>query len=214
MAQRTTKPEVDLPPAGYERNEVLAERTDTLAEHAEEVAAALEVESINPNKFKIENEIAQHFDLASLMLKVSEADVTCMYCWVLSGAHGIMITQKQIEGWEVVQGDDPEALSHKGIGADTTRRIGDTLLMRIPKDKYLIIERRRRDNANRFDASITAPSERAYELANKHNIPLYDTEDMDARTLKRMMNQASAKKIASRTTDRLIRQGRMPGAKI
>jgi hypothetical protein len=203
---------VDLPPAGAERNEVLAERKDALEQAAEETAAALETETIDPDKFKIENEIAQNFDPATTMLKVSNADPTQRYCWVYSGMHGLMVTQKQIEGWLVVQGNDEEALEHKGIGADTTRRVGDTLLMKIPLDKFLIIDRRNRERAARFNEEKSGISDEARRLAKKYGIPIYQDGEVDARTLKRMMTNANAQKIAGRTTDKLIRQGRMPGA--
>lgn len=206
MAKQT---EVDLPPAGFARDEEMLKRTDDLAELADELGA--EGGAIDPNKLVVENEIAQHFDPASLMLKVSKADSYFMYCWVFSGSHGLMVTIKTIEGWEVVQGNDEEAMEHKGIGADTTRRVGDTLLMRIPKDKYLIIERRRKDQANRFNEQQTALSERAEGLAKKFNIPIYNDGELDARTLKRMMNQAQAKKMAGNKVNQMIRQGRMPG---
>jgi len=203
----------NLPPPGFERNEELAQREDALQQAAEEHASALETETIDPNRLKIENEIAQNFDPSSTMLKVSNPDVCFMYCWVYSGAHGLMITQKQIEGWLVVQGEDPEAVEHKGIGADTTRRVGDTLLMRIPKDKYLVLERRRKQQANRFNEEATSFSERAEKLAEKHNIPIYREGEVDARVLKRMMGTAQARKVAGTKVNQLIRQGRMPGVR-
>lgn len=206
-------PKVDLPPAGFKRNEVLAERKDALEQQAEETAAALEVETINPDKLKVENEIAQHFDAASHMLKVTNPDPAYRYCWVFSGMHGLMITNKQIEGWVVVQGDDEEALEHRGIGADTTRRVGDTILMKIPLDKFLIVERRQKANAQRFNDSVSNLSDDTVRLAQKYNIPIYQNGEVDARVLKRMMNNASAKKMASNRVDQLIRQGRMPGMK-
>jgi hypothetical protein len=201
----------ELPPAGYERNEELAQREDNLAQAAEERASALETESIDPKKLRVENEIAQNFDPATSMLKVSNPDVCFMYCWAFSGMHGLMITQKQIEGWTVVQGEDPEAIEHKGIGADTTRRVGDTLLMRIPKDKYLLLDRRRKEQANRFNAGSTTFSDRAENLAHKYNIPVYHEGEVDPRTLKRMQSNAEARKVASSKVNQLINQGRMPG---
>jgi len=210
VARKTTP---DLPPAGYERDEVLAERKDNLEQAAEEVASTLETESINPAKLKVENEIAQHFDPATTMLQVSNADPCFMYCWTFSGMHGLMITAKQIEGWEVVQGESEEALEHQGIGADTTRRVGDTLLMRIPKDKFLVIDRRRKEQAGRFNREQTSFSEQAERLAEKHNIPIYREGEVDARTMSRMMASSSARKIAGTKINNLIRQGRMPGVR-
>jgi hypothetical protein len=125
--------------------------------------------------------------------------------------HGLMITQKQIEGWEVVQGESEEALEHKGIGADTTRRVGDTLLMRMPKDKFLIVEKRRKEQARRHNAEVTSFSENAERLAEKHNIPIYREGEVDERTLNRMQQSSAARKIAGIKVNAMIRQGRMPG---
>lgn len=202
-----------LPPPGYKRDEEMARRDDALAEAADELSSSLEVEAIDPEKLRVENEIAQHFDPATTMLNVSNIDEAFMYCWVYSGMHGLMVTQKQIEGWVVVQGDDDEALEHKGIGADTTRRVGDTLLMKIPKDRFLVLEKRRREQANRFNQQQTSLSEKAENLARKFNIPIYNADEVDARTLKRMMNTAQARKTAGKNVDKLIRQGRMPGVR-
>ena len=212
MATRT--PQVDLPPAGHARDEVLRERTDNLEQLGEETAAANEVERIDPAKLRVENEIAQHFDPSTTMLNVSNKVDGYIYCWVYSGMHGLMITQKTIEGWVVVQGSDPEAEEHKGIGADTTRRVGDTILMRVPMDVYLLIQRRQREQANRFNQQQSGISDKAQALADRYKIPIYDIENMDARTLKRMMNKATAQNVASKKINTLIRQGRMPGAKL
>ena len=125
-----------------------------------------------------------------------------------------MVTQKQIEGWVVVQGDDPEALEHKGIGGDTTRRVGDTILMRVPLDKFLLLERRRKAQAQRFTDEKSNLSEDAIKLAGKYGIPIYQDGEVDARTLKRMISNADAKKIAGKMTNKLLRQGRMPGVRV
>jgi len=205
--------EAELPPAGHQRDEALAERKDVLEEKADVLASTLETERIDPSKLKVENEIAQHFDPATTMLHVSNADSVFMYCWVFSGMHGLMITQKQIEGWEVVQGESEEALEHKGIGADTTRRVGDTLLMRIPKDKFFVIEKRRKEQAARHNREATSFSDNAERLAQKHNIPIYHEGEVDERTMNRMAQAASARKLAGNKVNNLIRQGRMPGVR-
>lgn len=214
MARQTTVIPVgdnELPPAGYKRDEVLAERKDALDEAADNLASGLETERINPKNLKVENEIAQHFDPATSMLQVSQGDPCFMYCWVFSGMHGLMVTQKQIEGWEVVQGESEEALEHKGIGADTTRRVGDTLLMRIPKDKFMMLEKRRKAQANRFNQESTSFSDNAEKLAQKYNIPIYREGEVDDKTLRRMEAASSARKIAGSKVNQMIREGRMPG---
>jgi hypothetical protein len=202
----------DLPPAGYARDEVLAERTDALAEAAENLAATNEVEAIDPAKYVVENEIATHFDPATQMLKVSNASPAFAYCWTFSGANGLMITQKQLEGWEVVCGDMREAIEHKGLNADTVRRIGDTVLMRIRKDLYLQLIRRNELKAARFNASSTRINDALRAKAERLGIPIHET--LDDAQLKRMHNASMAKTIADRKINELIREGRIPGARV
>ena len=134
-------------PAGDARREAMREAEDTLAEAAE--AASDERGAIDPRAFKIENEIARYFN----ELEVSNPDPAYQYRWVQAGFHGRFIKMAQTERvpeggglapcWEVVQGDMPECMELRGPAADTTRRLGDVILMRCRKDRFLKLQRMR-----------------------------------------------------------------------
>jgi len=142
---------------------------------------------------------------------VSNEQPEYIYCWVYAGQHGLQVNQKKIEGWEVVQGDDPEAVEHQGIGADTTRRVGDVILMRITKDRHLLVERRRRENAERFNLSQTTISPEARRLAEQNGIPVYDADALNPQLLDKMNKRSQARQIAGNKINQLLREGRMPG---
>ena len=119
MAQRRVVEQVgpsELPPAGDEQRDELKRRADDLAERAETIG--LDGGRVDPSAFRVENELAQHFN----ELDVNDADPAYAYCWVQAGYAGRFIKMKLTEGWEVVQGDMPEASELRGMGADTDRK--------------------------------------------------------------------------------------------
>src|ERR1700752_2160460 len=144
--------EPDLPPAGYARDEELARRTDTLEEAAEALAEERQTEAIDPSKLEVESELAQHFDELSVSGQLPEYH----YVWVNFGFYMRFVKQKQAQGYEVVQGDMPEAMELKGMLADTTRRLGDCILMRVRKDRFVLQERARRERQRNFEGSSNA----------------------------------------------------------
>ncbi len=155
-------------PAGDARREAQKAAADTLAEAAE---ARVEAERIDPRAFKIENEIARYFN----ELEVTDAQPEYEYCWVQAGYHGRFIKMKQTERvpeggrlvpcWEVVQGDMPECQELRGMGADSTRRLGDVLLMRCRRDRFLKLKRMR--DARR-DALYNGTTTELEELGRQH----------------------------------------------
>lgn len=136
-------------PAGDARREAMRQVADDLAQAAEE--QGVEGGAIRPDAFEIDNEIAGHFN----ELEVTNALPEYEYCWVNYNFGGRFIKEKQShrvrEGsglqpvWEVVHGEMPEAPELRGIGADTTRRLGDVLLMRARKDRALLQRRHQTD---------------------------------------------------------------------
>ncbi|KKK54983.1 hypothetical protein LCGC14_3079180, partial [marine sediment metagenome] len=129
---------VDLPPAGYERNEELLKRVDKLEALVEEKINGAEVHSIDPRSFQIDPAM-QHLLDERGRFHVSKADPVYQYTWVYTGQGGQMVWQKKYWGWEVVQGNMLEAKEAQKA-EDTTRRIADTLLMRMRLDVYYKLE--------------------------------------------------------------------------
>ena len=192
-----------LPPPGDERREVLKERAEVLSQAAE--SQPVEGGRIDPKRLRVENELAQHFN----ELEVTEKQPEFEYCWVQAGFHGRYIKFKSTEGWEVVQGDMPEARELKGMGMDTTRRLGDVILMRMQKDRYLALKRRREAHQRAVETGITTELE---ELGAKYrDSGLLVHTKPDDQLLKRMASGAAARQMAGQRFDTMIRTGTVPG---
>lgn len=210
MAQRRVVEQVgpsELPPAGDEQRDELKRRADDLAERAETIG--LDGGRVDPSAFRVENELAQHFN----ELDVNDADPAYAYCWVQAGYAGRFIKMKLTEGWEVVQGDMPEASELRGMGADTTRRLGDVILMRCRRDRYALLQRREKDKRARMEEGVTGVlRELGEKYRGKGVIVHTDTSTMNEQTVKRMSNRAAAQRTAADQTEQWLREGRMPGA--
>ena len=204
---------VELPPAGYARDEELAKRGDDLAEAAETQSATAERYAVNPKAFEKDRELQyllEHYN----ELEVSNADPAYSYCWVQCiHSHGLFVKLKLAERWEVVQGEMQEAIELKGIGADTTRKLGDVMLMRIRKDFFKAIIRRRKANAERhlqsIDAGLIGAGEKYSHLGVKVTTP--ESGNMNEKTVELMHKRSEAIGKASAMQDKWVREGRMPG---
>lgn len=198
----------DLPPAGDAQREMLREREDDLAEAAETLAGAADVHVAKPDAYQIENELAQHFN----ELEVSNQDPAFAYCWVQSGFYGRMVKMKLTEGWEVVQGDMEEAIELKGMGADTTRRLGDVILMRISRDRYLKLKLREKNKRIAQEQSVTGTlAEMGHKYRDLGLVVHTDLKDLHPQTVSRMAARAEAIGQAEKIQDEWVRQGRVPG---
>jgi hypothetical protein len=201
-----------LPPPGDARREVLDARQDQLDEAAEAPLdeGQAEVNAINPKALRVESELASQFNA----LEVSGALPEYRYLWCYTGQHGTVIKWQLAQGYEVVQGEMPEAMEQKGLAGDTTRRIGDTILLRIRLDRYLRIERARQQRQQAQEASSAAG---LYALAEKHpaikvrefNNPAELSPDGAQR--RGVTTRQLARGAATRRFDTLLRQGRVPG---
>lgn len=194
-----------LPPAGYTRDEELKRRTDQLQEQAETYAP--EVETINPRKLEPINEIMQKFDENTGQLLVSNRDPAFEYCWVNASSHGIFITTKKAVGWQVVQGDMPEASEHKQVS--TVRQVGDVILMRIPKELH---QKLRERDFNRAMAQREGVSADLIEKAQKYGARVsIEGVTGDQQVLNAAAVRAQARTIANQQMDNMIRSGNVPG---
>ena len=200
-------------PAGDARREAQARAADQLAEAAE--ARGIEGGAIDPKKFVIENEIAQHFN----ELEVTNAQPEYEYCWVHSGQHGRFIMMKMSERvkingevmpvWEVVQGDMPEARELKGQMADTTRRLGDVILMRARKECALRVRQwREQRRLAMFEGSTTE----LMEMGERHrHRGVVIRTDFGPDQLEMMGRRAMMRQQAVGMVDKMIRTGSVPG---
>ena len=160
----TTNPPVpDLPPAGYQREEVLAERTDTLAEKAETTAPDTVGLSPDNPAFDPEQNREIQADLTKGFLEVENKKPGYVYKWVYFGLNGQKVWESKSQGWEVVSSNDPE--SRHLIKEDGSRRVGDVLLMRMRMDFHILYEQR--EEKKRLTRELSVESELA-EIVGKH----------------------------------------------
>jgi len=196
----------DLPPAGYKRDEELARRTDELAERAE---SGPEVYGIDPAKVAPDREILYR-SIDQQMIHVSNKDPNYVYAWVYYGQNSQMVWAKKAMGWRVVTGPDKECAEYKE--ADGTRRIGDTLLMKIPKERYFELEEM---NEKRRSEQYLGIKSRLQELSAKSGIKVYDDlseVSIGGRNLETVMERkAAAQEVAMQHIDQKLRDGDVPG---
>lgn len=196
-----------LPPAGDERREELKRRTADLEEQREELAeGGVEAHSVDPSAFKIDNEIASALPTIE---RISNAQKGFEYGWVCFRQNGLMVERAKIDGWVVVSGSDLESREH--LQPDGTRRVGDVLLMRISKDKAIMIRRRHRELRIRQREGVVAP---LHELAAKNSRYVIIHSDPNDPLIQRLAKQQLAKGIASKRFDAALRGGTVPGAEL
>lgn len=134
--------EASLPPSGYQRREDMLKQQDRLQAEAERIASQMQSGTVDPRNLEIANEIASK----TQFLTVSNADPTFVYGWVSKNRHSQHLQAMKQFGWVTVQGDDPEAVELKGTGLGggtspgTTRELGDVVLMKIPRERYLVLK--------------------------------------------------------------------------
>lgn len=189
----------DLPPAGDERREVLSKRKDELDELAEELAGDVEAGKIDPSKYEPINEILQHLDSSEVTGRLPEYE----YLWQFTGRSGFFVRKSQIDGWEVVQGDMPEAKELKGIGADTTRHWGDCILMRIRKDLALRNQRRDRARRRMQQEGVTETLAEYQEKLRQYGIIVHT--DASGPMMERMMSRAAARQVAGQQIGNMLK---------
>jgi len=200
----------DLPEPGYKRDEELARRTDALEEKIE--TEAPEVYPIDPKAFEEDREIL-HRSIEKQMVQVSEKDLNYIYCWTYYGQNSQQVWAKKALGWEVVTGDMKEAREH--IEADGTRRIGDTLLMRVRKERFEQLEA---DATRRRQLQHDSVGSRLLELEDKargYGLRVHqslDTVQVGNQTLMDVVERRSAaKQTAMKHIDKKLRDGTVPG---
>jgi hypothetical protein len=198
----------DLPPAGHARDEELRRREDNLQKAAETVHT--EREAIDPAALE------EDYDVQSLLrrgdgLTVSDPQPGFVYCWVYSGTRTLArVWEKKRLGWEVVQGDDPEAREFKV--EDGTRRLADVTLMRIRMDRHLALEMYEEEKRLRQQLGIDAEL-RDIADRNPDKLRYYDHENNPyARRMEaNAATRTAARRTAMKHVDSMLRRGNVPG---
>lgn len=186
-----------LPPAGHERDEELKRRTDALEEEADK----REVHSMNEQALEVDREI--RYAIEGDVLDVTNKQPGYAYMWIYVGQYQREITRVKAQGGEVVQGNDPEAAELKA--EDTTRRIGDCVLMRMRLDIYRKWEMQQEHKRMRQQEGVEAE---ARDLASRYagsGIKLVEGYAPSE------AHRQAVRGVAMNSVDKMLREGRVPG---
>jgi len=201
------KVEPDLPPPGYKRDELMAERKDALDEQIDKTLEDREVHAFDPSKLEKDREILSQ--LQDNQLAISNRQPGFEYKWVYFGQSGQMVWQAKADGWEVVSGQMTEAIEHRA--ADNTRRIGDTLLMRTPEEHYKEIRAREEKKAADREKAITSNIKQLGDKYRNRGIIVHTGDEGEAIASSR---RSGARAVAQKQVDQMIREGTVPGMPI
>lgn len=181
------------------------------AKRREELEA--EAEKFDAYSFErpdVDRELAHQLITLRAMEEVQNAEDGYQYKWEYSGEHGRHITAAKLMGWEVVQGDMKEAEQHKCV--DSTRRLGDCILMRITNERYLELRRAQAMRRQKeYDSSYSGPEQLAEKHA-KHGVKISRLENSPYFDV--AVKRAIAKHFAGRRFDKMLREGSVPGMDI
>lgn len=202
----------DLPPPGHARDEELAKRKDKLEEKIEDPETP-EVYPMDPKALEEDREILYR-SIDQQMIEVTNKVDGFVYAWVYYGQNSQQVWAKRALGWRVVTGPDPECIEHKE--ADGTRRIGDTLLMRVPYERWVQLEE---DAIRRKEQAHKGIGSRLLELAEKgrsHGLRVHDdiskVPHPTGGTLMDVVEKRSgAHDTALKHIDKKLREGDVPG---
>lgn len=191
---------------GYKREEAKKRREDTLQEEIDRMTKRMLSGTIDTKSLEIVNEIAQK----TQYLSVSNPQPGYVYAWISTNQHGHHVQALKPLGWEVVQGKDPEALELKGEKGGTTRELVDVLLMRIKRDRYIVLKAREQAKTRqdqRASASTLVQMGEQYRgkgiIVRPHGMADFDGPEITPRVLSR--------KQALKMVDKALRQGTVPG---
>lgn len=190
----------NLPPAGEAQREELKRRQDALDEQAETLAATVDQGVIDADALKLERELMERMDSTT----VTNPDPNYHYCWAnFQSQHGWAVKAKlAFRGWQVVTGEMKEAEECKTV--DGTRKLGDTLLMRLPKDRKKILDLLEQEDRNKFNQSPTANLQ---QLADKYRDTGVIVRVNDRADLGKMESRYRGAKAAQERFDQALRDG-------
>ena len=211
---------VDLPPAGAVRREVLAERTDLLEQAGEEQFAdrgAIPHDSpvLRPEENR---EIQQHIHKSHLDIGADHPFLKTK--WVnWKNQEGQMIWQAKSDGWNVATIKEfPEA---KGLQKeDGTIRVADVLLMCIRLDAFLQLINREAQKRIRQQYGIESD---IHQLAAKYPDVFKNVhtelsggvpEDIMNVVESRATRRSAAHRVAAKTLGNQMKTGTIPGVPI
>jgi hypothetical protein len=207
------KPVSDLP-AGYKRDEALAQNKDRLQEAAEKQGDQI---SIDPKNMEVDREI--RYALEQDLLEVPNADPNYEYMWCQDQwpsnsktlllrkklAEHVIINGRREPAWQIVKGKEfKEAQDIMDVLG--CRRIGDCILLRCRKDVYEVLQK---EDRRKRDLRQLAPSENFMALGEKAK-----HLGVRATTTTGQYDRAMATQLASEKFHDMVRNGTVPGAEM
>jgi hypothetical protein len=201
--------EATLPEPGHERREALKQREESLQEQIDRMSRQMLSGTLDAKALEVVNEIASK----TQYLTVSSARPDYVYAWVSKNRHMQHIQALKPLGWEVVQGEDPEALELKGQDASTTRQLGDVILMRIKRDRYIVIKAQEQAKTRQIQR---ASASGLIELGNQHRSKGFIVKPylMDGFEGPEIQPRVLSRKQAMKMVDKALRTGTVPGMQV
>jgi hypothetical protein len=200
----------ELPEPGHERREVLKRRQATLEEQIARLSEKMLHGTIDAKELEIVNEIASK----TQFLAVSGAQSDYVYAWVSKNRYSQHIQSAKAQGWEVVQGNDPEALELKGMDGSTTRQLGDVILMRIKKDIFIVLKAQEQAKTKRIQQNSAST---LVDLGDKYRSKGFSVRPHGMDTFagpEIRSNRLSSHSTALQQLDAHLRAGTVPGMEI
>lgn len=160
MEELAEQAHAELPPPGDARRETLKQREESLQARIEKVGQSIVMNNIDPKMLEIIREIQAR----TAYLSVSKKRPGYVYAWVSKNNFSNHQSRLEAVGYEKVQGDDEEAMELKGTSGiaagtgapDTTRQLGDVILMRIKEEYY--IAQKAREHARTLAMQVASAS--------------------------------------------------------
>lgn len=202
---------------GVQRVEAAVKRAEELIRQSQEILDEIGVQGADASALQIEREVRQALNEFNEVY-VSHAQSEFAYAWIYRDPGnqfgGRYVRKMQALGWEVVQGDNPEAQEHRFV--DGTRVVSDCVLMRIRIDRKMMLDKRDRLLREAQQEGIVS---RVHELAERAGTRVYDKLPgfvEEALSSQADQRRASAQRAfhrmnASGKVDRMLKTGTIPG---
>lgn len=210
QAELEAQAAAELPEAGHERREVLKRRQETLEEQIARLSDKMLRGTIDAKELEICNEIASK----TQYLAVSGARPDYVYGWISTNRYGQHVQAAKAQGWEVVQGDDDEALELKGMDGGTTRQLGDVILMKIKKDIYIVLKAQEQAKTRRIQQNSAGTLAEMGDRYRDHGFSVkpYRMDSLQGPEVR--PGRISTRHAAMQQLDTHLRNGSVPGMEI
>lgn len=207
---------IEEPPVS---NNDLSRKAENLIAAAQKLLEQMDVQHTDASAMEVDREVRQALNDMNEVYVSHARHEEFAYAWIYRDPHneygGRYVRKMQALGWEVVQGDDPEAREHKFV--DGTRVVADCVLIRIRLDRKYLLDKRDSLLRQAQQAGIVS---RVHELAERAGTRVYDklpgfVEESLADT-SRERRQKAAQGAFHRMNqggkvDSMLREGRIPG---